>query len=97
MLWVFVPKRLFHVPELFQMSNYNSLTENERHEFECLQAQLSVETPMRPLNGFQLNFNSVLIGIGLMTTYTVVLLQFKIDEVQQKGSFSNTTSLNGGG
>ena len=35
------------------MSNYNSLSENEKHEFECLLAQLTVETPMRPLNGFQ--------------------------------------------
>jgi len=78
------------------MSNYNYLSEYDRHQFECLTSQLSVETPMRPLNGFQLNFNSVLIGIGLMTTYTVVLLQFKIDEVGQKDSFSNTLGLGSG-
>ena len=31
---------------------------------------------------FQLSFNSILVGIGLMTTYTIVLLQFKIDELK---------------
>jgi len=66
------------------MSNYSSLTENEMHEFECLLAQMNNETPMRPLNGFQLNFNTVLAGLGLMTTYTIVMLQFKIDENQPK-------------
>jgi hypothetical protein len=34
----------------------------------------------RPLKGFRLDFTTVLGIFGLMTTYTIVLLQFKIDE-----------------
>lgn len=66
--------------KIFQMSNFESLTENEKYDFGCLLNQLSVETPMRPMNGFQLNFNTILAGLGLLMTYTIVLLQFKIDE-----------------
>jgi len=62
------------------MSNYKHITDDEKHSFEYLLAKLNVETPMRPLNAFQLNFNSIMIGVGLMTTYTIVLLQFRLDE-----------------
>ena len=66
---------------LSQVSNFSQLQEQEKFELECLQSQLSVETPMKPLNGFELNFNTILVAIGLMTTYTIVLLQFKLDEM----------------
>ena len=37
---------------------------------------------MKPLNGFALNFYTILVAIGLVATYAIVLLQFKIDEIK---------------
>ena len=65
-----------------QISNFSGLQEHEKFELECVQDQLSVETAMKPLNSFALNFNTILVAIGLVATYTIVLLQFKIDEIK---------------
>ena len=62
------------------MTHFADLGEDLKNQLDCLLVQLSVETPIRPLKGFLLNFSTILSLFGLMTTYTVVLLQFKIDE-----------------
>ena len=65
-----------------QISNFSGLQKHEKFELECVQDQVSVETAMKPLNGFALNFNTIMVAIGLVATYTIVLLQFKIDEIK---------------
>jgi hypothetical protein len=62
------------------MSNFSNIDERSKYQLECLEYQLSIISPIRPLNGFSLDFNTVLAAVGLMTTYTIVLLQFKMDE-----------------
>ena len=74
------------------MSNYCILDENTKYQLDCLVDQLGIESPIRPLKGFRLDFSTILASLGLMTTYTIVLLQFKIDEKKQSLSvdqFSN--------
>jgi hypothetical protein len=62
------------------MSNFSNIDEKSKYQLECLEYQLGVESPIRPLNGFRLDFNTILAAVGLMTTYTIVMLQFKMDE-----------------
>ena len=62
------------------MSNFGKLDDKMRYQLDCLAEQLSVESPIRPMRGFKLDFSTVLGLFGLLTTYTIVLLQFKIDE-----------------
>ena len=64
----------------FQMSNFGKLDDHIRYQLDCLVEQLSTESPIRPMKGFKLDFSTVLGLFGLTTTYTIVLLQFKIDE-----------------
>ena len=70
----------------FQISQYYNLSDSAKYELTCLETQIGVEYPIRPLKGFSLNFSSVLASLGLTLTYTVVLLQFKI---QENWSFNN--------
>ncbi len=65
---------------IVQMSNFSNIDEKSKYQLECLEYQLGIISPIRPLNGFSLDFNTVLAAVGLMTTYTIVLLQFKMDE-----------------
>ena len=53
--------------------------------------QFGQGTPIRPLHGFKLEFSTILGSFGLITTYAIVLLQFKIGErsLHLDGSFSN--------
>ena len=64
------------------MSNFGILKETEKYDLTCLENQLSNEheSPIRPIAGFRLDFTTVLGSLGLMTTYTIVLLQFKLGE-----------------
>ena len=62
------------------MSHNNDLNETEKSDWTCLESQIGIEYPIKPLKGFSLNFASVLATLGLTLTYTVVLLQFKIEE-----------------
>ena len=62
------------------MTNISEFDEKEQCQIECLLDQMSVESPMRPIKGFMLNFSTILGIFGLITTYTIVLLQFKMDE-----------------
>ncbi len=62
------------------MSNFEVLTESMKYDLACLENQLCNESPIRPIAGFRLDFTTVLASLGLMTTYTIVLLQFKLGE-----------------
>jgi len=62
------------------MTNISEIDENEKCQIDCLLDQMSVESPMQPIKGFMLNFSTILGIFGLITTYTIILLQFKMDE-----------------
>ena len=62
------------------MSNISDLSETSRYQLDCLIDQFSVDSPIRPLKGFTLNFSCLLGLLGLTTTYTLVVLQFKMAE-----------------
>jgi hypothetical protein len=65
---------------MFQMTLFKEIDDQTKYKLDCLVDRLAVESPMRPLKGFRLDFSTILASLGLMTTYTIVLLQFKIDE-----------------
>ena len=65
------------------MTNLEVLDDTEKCRIECLLDQLGLESPIRPMKGFRLDFSTILGLFGLMTTYTIVLLQFKMDDSQQ--------------
>ena len=62
------------------MSNFGKLDDHVRYQLDSLEEQLGVESPIRPMKGFKLDFSTVLGLFGLMATYTIILLQFKISE-----------------
>ena len=64
----------------FQMSNFAKFDENIKYQLDCLEHQLGADCPMRPMKGFRLDFSTILALFGLTTTYTIILLQFKMDE-----------------
>jgi hypothetical protein len=62
------------------VSNFARLRDNAKYNLDCLENQLSIESPIRPIAGFRLDFTTILGSLGLMTAYTIVLLQFKLEE-----------------
>lgn len=62
------------------MTHFNALNDDLNNQVGHLLDQLSLENPIRPLKGFYLNFSTILGLFGLITTYTIVMLQFKIEE-----------------
>jgi len=62
------------------MSNFGGLRESVKYSLNCLENQMSNESPIRPIAGYRLDFTTILGSLGLMTTYTIVLLQFKLEE-----------------
>ena len=68
------------IKHVLQASKYTSLSDKSKFEISCLVSKLGNVTPLRPMKGFQLKFSTMLGAVGLMTTYTIVLLQFKVDE-----------------
>ena len=63
-----------------QMTNYEEINDKVRYQLDILADQLGTESPFQPMKGFKLDFTTILGFLGLMTTYTIVLLQFKIEE-----------------
>ena len=63
------------------MSHFDTLDGKIKCKTDFLLNQLSVESPIRPLKGFKLDFSTILGIFGLMTTYSIVLIQFKIEEI----------------
>ncbi len=61
------------------MSNFGGLRESVKYQLECLENQLSNESPIRPIAGFRLDFTTMLGSLGVMATFTIVLLQYKLD------------------
>ena len=66
---------------ILQMSHFDNLDGKIKCKTDFLLNQLSVESPIRPLKGFKLDFSTILGLFGLMTTYSIVLIQFKIEEI----------------
>jgi len=64
---------------LSQMSNFGGLRESVKYSLNCLETQLSNESPIRPIAGFRLDFTTMLGSLGIMATFTIVLLQYKLD------------------
>jgi hypothetical protein len=62
------------------MSNFEKFDENIKYQLDCLEHQLGADCPIRPMKGFRLDFSTILALFGLTTTYTIILLQFKMDE-----------------
>ncbi len=62
------------------MTFFTEIDDKTKYKLDCLVDQFGVESPIRPMKGFRLDFSTILASFGLMTTYTIVLLQFKIDE-----------------
>jgi hypothetical protein len=61
------------------MSNFGELRENIKYKLDCLENQLSNESPIRPIAGFRLDFTTILGSLGVISTFTIVLLQYKLD------------------
>jgi hypothetical protein len=62
------------------MTNFKEIDDHVKYQLDCLAEYLGTESPFRPMQGFRLDFSTILGFLGLMTTYTIVLLQFKIEE-----------------
>lgn len=61
------------------MTFYRRMSEEDRFSLSCLIDQMSrPEGPIYPLCGFTLGFSTTLSLIGLLITYTVILMQFKL-------------------
>jgi hypothetical protein len=62
------------------MSNLGKFDENIKYQLDCLKEQLGAGCPIRPMKGFSLDFSTILALFGLTTTYTIILLQFRMGE-----------------
>jgi hypothetical protein len=62
------------------MSYFDKFDEKFKYQLDCLENQLGAECPIRPMKAFRLDFSTILALFGLTTTYTIILLQFKMGE-----------------
>ena len=65
------------------MGNAKRLTAEETLEVETLADWLSFSSraPIRPMDVFDMNYSSGASIMGLILTYMIILLQFKVSEV----------------
>ena len=61
------------------MSNFGGLRESVKYNLACLENQMSNESPIRPIAGFRLDFTTMLGSLGVLTAFTIVLLQYKLE------------------
>ena len=66
-----------------RMDKAKRLTVEETLEIETLVDWLSFSTrsPIRPMDAFDMNYSSGASIVGLILTYMIILLQFKVSEV----------------
>lgn len=77
------------------LEDYDLMTKVERARFKDVRNRFQNVTPIRPYNFIDLDINTYLAATGLITTYVIVLLQFKIGEGgPQNLPMINATSLN---
>ncbi len=58
----------------------DSLSSKERTVIEVLMTKFTTSAPFRPLDIFDVNFASAASLLGLILTYVIVLLQFKVSD-----------------
>lgn len=73
-------KRTKRALQQYFVTHVEDLDENECNILHLLINQYDDASPIRPKDTIDLNYNTELTAAGLMLTYMVVLLQFKIGE-----------------
>ncbi|TRY74802.1 hypothetical protein TCAL_09844 [Tigriopus californicus] len=68
------------------LEDYDLMTKSERARFKDVRSRFQNVTPIRPHNFIDLDVNTYLVTNGLIITYVIVLLQFKIGEDPNEGS-----------
>lgn len=66
------------------MVGTTEMTMKELCQFEVLVDWFSLAAPVRPMDMFNLNFSSAATLVGLVITYMLVLLQFKIGDCEEQ-------------
>ncbi len=64
----------------FKIANFEGTDKTMKQRIATLVKMLGQGMPIRPLHGFKLEFSTILGSFGLVTTYTIVMLQFRIHE-----------------
>lgn len=75
-----------------RVATFQRMTAKQNMEMELLLARLDNKEPFTPYSMFSVSKASLLSGVALLTTYSLVLLQFKIAEGGSKSpALSNIT------
>ena len=67
----------------FRRTRYTYEDEGMKYELDSLEDQLSNETPLKPCDVYVLNRETMNAGLGLLLTYTIVLIQFRIADSKE--------------
>ena len=73
----------------------DALDSEDRVRMEYLMEEFSAPCPIRPADMFDMNLATMISLAGLLLTYVIVFLQFKIGEVDDKSSVATDGNFMG--
>ena len=79
--------------EDFLMNFNEELSEDLKLKLTILIERCDNQSPIKPLNSFDLNLHSAISTLGIVFTYLVILIQFKHGASEEPQSFKNNNTM----